>query len=390
MRLSHEAQGGRRTDSAARRKKDVDRDLPIGMDIAGQWAWRILVIVAVLVVFGYLIATLSEIVIPFLIALLFSALLMPLVQLLERHRWPKWLAIVTSLIVTLVVIGGLALLVTSQIRSGLPHLEKLSVTRYKEFLAFLRTSPFGVTDSQLSVGLGKVGAAIGKDSSSILSGAVAVGSTAGHLLVGGLLTLFATVFMLIDGGGVWSWTVRLFPRRARSAVDGAGKAGWLTLSTFVRVQILVAAADAVGVGLFAFFLGLPLAVPIAVLVFLASFIPVVGAIVTGVLAVFVALFYVGPIQALIMLGGVLLVHLLEAHILQPLVMGGAVRVHPLAVVFAVAGGTYVAGIPGALFAVPTVAVIHVMVSYIASGRWRTSSGTSSNLIRRPDASSRRS
>jgi predicted PurR-regulated permease PerM len=118
------------------------------------------------------------------------------------------------------------------------------------------------------------------------------------------------------------------------------------------VQIFVAAGDAVGIGL------------------VASFIPVVGAIVTGVFAVAVALVYVGPIQALVMLAGVLLVHILEAHVVQPLVMGSAVKVHPLAVVFSVTAGTYIAGIPGALFAVPTVAVLHVVVVYIANGRWR--------------------
>jgi predicted PurR-regulated permease PerM len=186
-----------------------------------------------------------------------------------------------------------------------------------------------------------------------------------------LLTLFSVIFLLIDGGGVWRWLVRLFPLAARDAVDGAGRAGWLTLTTFARVQIFVAAVDAVGVGLFAFFLGLPLVIPIAILVFLASFIPVVGAVATGVIAVAIALVYVGPIQALIMLGGVLLVHLVEAHVLQPLVMGSAVRVHPLAVVLGVAAGLYVAGIPGALFAVPIVATINVMVMYVASGSWRT-------------------
>jgi predicted PurR-regulated permease PerM len=163
---------------------------------------------------------------------------------------------------------------------------------------------------------------------------------------------------------------KLFPRRARTAVDGAGKAGWLTLTTFVRVQVFVAAVNAVGIGLFAFFLGLPLAIPIAIVVFLASLIPVVGAIATGVIAVAIALVYVGPIQAVIMLGGVLGVHLLEAHILQPLVMGTAVKVHPLAVVLGVAAGSYVAGIPGALFAVPILATINVMFTYVARGEWR--------------------
>jgi predicted PurR-regulated permease PerM len=128
------------------------------------------------------------------------------------------------------------------------------------------------------------------------------------------------------------------------------------------VQILVALVNGIGIGLVAFFLGLPLAIPIAVLVLLASFIPVIGAIVSGIIAVGVALVFAGPLQALIMLAGVLLVHLLEAHVLQPLLVGGAVKVHPLAVVVAVAAGTGLAGVPGALFAVPTVAVGNAMVT----------------------------
>lgn len=352
------------------RAVEVNRSIPVSVDIAGQWAWRILAIVAVFTVIGFLIARLEEIVVPFLIALLVSALLVPLVNLLHRHRWPRWLAIVVSLLLLLIVVASLLFLVATQVKAGLPHLEKQSMQSYKNFREFLRTSPLHVTNSDFASYLTKIGAAIQTDSKAILSGVASIGSTAGHLLTGLLLTLFATIFMLIDGGGVWRWVVGLFPRLARDAVDGAGSAGWLTLTTFVRVQVFVAAVDAVGIGLFAFFLGLPLAIPIAIIVFLASFIPVVGAIVSGILAVVVALVFVGPIQAIIMLGGVLLVHLLEAHVLQPLVMGSAIRVHPLAVVFAVAAGSFIAGVPGALFAVPTVAVINVMVTYVARGEWR--------------------
>jgi predicted PurR-regulated permease PerM len=170
--------------------------------------------------------------------------------------------------------------------------------------------------------------------------------------------------------------VNLFPKRARSAVDGGGRAGWVTLTTFVKVQIFVAFVDAVGIGLGAFILGLffggfPLVIPIAVAVFLGSFVPVIGALVTGTLAVFVALVYLGPVPALIMLGIVLLVQQVEGHVLQPLVLGTAVKVHPLAVVFAVAAGGFLAGIPGALFAVPFVATLNVVVKFIGSGEWRT-------------------
>jgi predicted PurR-regulated permease PerM len=137
------------------------------------------------------------------------------------------------------------------------------------------------------------------------------------------------------------------------------------------VQILVATVDAIGIGAGAAILQLPLAIPIAVLVFLGSFVPVIGAVVTGALAVFVALVYNGWVVALIMLAIVLLVQQIEGHVLQPLVMGTAVKVHPLAVVLAVAGGSVVGGIAGALFAVPNVAVLNVVAAYIARGDWRT-------------------
>ena len=352
------------------RKARVEASIPVAVEIAGQWAWRILAVTGTLVVFGLLIVNLKEIVIPFMVALLISALLVPFSNFLRRHGLPKWLSIVIALVVFIVVVGGLIYLVVLQVRAGLPDLEKRSVSAYTNFRMFLKTSPLQVSDSQFNSYLAQVGNAIQSDSKNLASGALTIGTSGLHLLTGALLVLFSTIFLLIDGTGVWRWVTQLFPRRARSAVDGAGKAGWLTLTTFVRVQVFVAAVNAVGIGLFAFFLGLPLAIPIAIVVFLASFIPVVGAIATGVIAVAIALVYVGPIQAVIMLGGVLGVHLLEAHVLQPLVMGTAVKVHPLAVVLGVAAGSYVAGIPGALFAVPILATINVMFTYVASGEWR--------------------
>ena len=345
-----------------RRQTDIERSIPIGVEIAGQWAWRTLAIAGIVAAFFWVVATLKDLVVPFLIALLISALLTPLVSLLRRHHWPKWLAIVTALALLAVVVIGLLVLVTVQVRAGLPLLEKESVQRYADFRTFLRTSALQINESQLDSYIAEAGGYLQKNGSALLSGAVIVGSNAGHLLTGGLLAAFATIFLLIDGSGVWGWTVRLFPRSARAAVNAAGQSSWRTLTTFVRVQIVIAAGDGVGIGLFALFLGLPLVIPLAVVVFLGSFVPVIGAIVTGAFAVVIALVYVGPIQAIVMLVGVLLVHLVEAHVLQPLVMGTAVRVHPLAVVFAVAAGLLIAGIPGALFAVPAVAVLNVAVT----------------------------
>jgi predicted PurR-regulated permease PerM len=365
----------RRTPTGPDRKKAVEESIPVAVEIAGQWAWRLLAVIAVLVVFGILIATLKEIVIPFMISILVSALLVPFRNVMIRAGWPRALAVVVALVVALVVIAGLVFVIVQQVHSGLPDIEKRSVTAYDQFRSFLKTSPLGISDSQLSDYVAQASKAIQANSSSILSGAAKVGSTAVSLITGSLLVIFSTIFILIDGGGIWAWVVRLFPRRARPAVDGAGSAGWVTLTSFVRAQITVAGVDAVGITLGAFIIGLvsggfPLLIPIGIIVFLGSFIPVVGAVVAGALAVIVALVYDGPVAALFMLGVVVLVQELEGHFLQPFLMGSAVKIHGLAVVFAVAGGSFLAGIPGALFAVPVVAVINVMVKYVARGDWR--------------------
>jgi putative heme transporter len=344
--------------------------VPVGMRIAGAWAWRILVLAGVVGLLVFLTIQLRYIVIPMLVAVLISALLVPLVQLMRRNNWPKWLAVAIAMVGLLAVVTGLVWLVVTQIVSDFPSLRDRTVERVQEFREYLVTSPLAISEAELNQYLAQGWESLQRDTGALFSGALSVGSTAGHFFAGTLLALFATLFILIDGRGIWNWIVRLFPRRARKAINGSGEAGWLTLTTFVKVQIFVAFVDAVGISLVAFFLGLPLVIPIAVMVFLGSFVPIVGAVVTGSIAVFIALIYQGPVAALIMLIGVLAVQQLEGHVLQPLVMGTAVKVHPLAVVIAVAAGGFIAGIPGTLFAVPIVAVLNVMVKYIASGAWR--------------------
>lgn len=365
--------------TGAVRKKQLEASIPLPVEIAGQWAWRILAVLGVLVVFGLLIIQLREIVIPFMVALLVSALLVPLVNRLTSHRWPRGLAVALAMVGTIAVVSGLVFLIVWQVRAGLPELQERSLVAYDDFKAFLATTPLQITEAEFDSTVESAIESFRGDNDALLNGALWVGGGARIFITGLLLTLFTTLFILIDGKGIWAWVTRLFPRKAREPINDAGAAGWLTLTTFVKVQIFVAAVDAAGIGLGAWIIGLtsgvaggfPLVIPITIAVFLGSFIPVVGAVVSGVLAVFVALVFLGPIPALIMLGVVLFVQQLEGHVLQPLVMGSAVKVHPLAVVFAVAAGAGIAGIPGALFAVPVVAVVNVMVNYIASGKWRT-------------------
>lgn len=349
--------------------------VPAPVRLAASWSWRLLVIGAVIAAFGFLVWYLHVIVIPVLIAILLAALLVPFCTWLQRHGWPRWLAIAVCEVGIILVIAGLVTLVVFQVRGALPELQAQTATRYADFVAWLGNSPLQLSEQDIATWFDGLWASLQGNLGGIAASAGKVGETALKVLTGVLITLFTTLFLLIDGRRIWNWILKLFPRAARPAVGGAGVAGWATLTSFVRVQVFVAFVDAVGISLGAWILGLfaggfPLVIPIGIAVFLGSFIPVVGAVITGVIAVFVALVYLGPLPALIMLGVVILVQQVEGHVLQPFVMGTAVKVHPLAVVLAVAVGGTVGGIPGALFAVPFVATLNVMVLYVAQGEWR--------------------
>jgi putative heme transporter len=361
---------GRSRGAASDDEHDADL-VPHGVRVASAWSWRLLVIAGLVALVLWLVSQLRLLVIPVLVAVLIAALLVPFANWLQRHRWPKWLAVTVAEVGVLAVVSGLVTVVVLQIVQGAPELQRRTIERYGELQDFLLASPLHLTEADVTRFVDDAVVSFQRDTGVILTGALSVGSTFFHVAAGVLLVLFTTLFILIDGRGIWDWIVRLFPRAARAAVNGAGEAGWLTLTTFVKVQIFVAFVDAVGIGIVAAVLGVPLAVPIAVAVFLGAFVPIVGALVSGTIAVFIALIYLGPIPALIMLAGVLVVQQVEGHVLQPLVMGTAVRIHPLAVVLGVAAGGFIAGIPGTLFAVPLVATLNVMVKYIASGQWRT-------------------
>lgn len=345
--------------------------IPRGLRLATAYAWRLLVVAAAVGVAIWIIIQLKLLVIPLLVAVLLTALLWPGFLWLIEHRVPRWAAIVLSVLATLAVISGLLSLAIWQISQQWGSVQSRTVEAVQQLRQYLIDGPLHLTSEQIDDLLVQGWSVLEQQASLLWSGALAIGSTVGHVATGALLVLFILLCLLADGGRIWSWVVRLFPRQARPAVDGAGRTGWRTVVTYARTQLLVATIDATGIGLGALLLGVPLAAPIAVLVFLGAFIPFVGAVVTGALAVFLALVYNGPWIALWMLVVVLGVQQLEGHILQPLLMGSAVKVHPLAVVIVVAGGAMIAGIPGALFAVPLAAFVNVVVLYISRRSWET-------------------
>ncbi|AZS37315.1 hypothetical protein CVS47_01949 [Microbacterium lemovicicum] len=350
---------------------ELSSHVPYGLRVATAYSWRLLVVAAGIALLIWLVIQLKLLVIPLLVAILVTALLWPAFTWMLRHRVPRWLAIVVSLLGTIGIVGGLLWLAGWQISRELSSVQQRTVEATRQLRQYLIDGPLHLTTGQIDDYLSQAMTFLQQQAETLWTGALAIGSTVGHVAAGGLLAVFILLCVLADGAGIWRWTVRLFPRAARAAVDGAGRNGWVTVVNYARTQLLVATIDAIGIGLGAFLLGVPLAIPIGVLVFLGAFIPIVGAVLTGAVAVFLALVYNGPLIALWMLIVVLGVQQLEGHVLQPLLMGSAVKVHPLAVVLVVAGGAMIGGIPGALFAVPLAAFVNVVAVYLGSRAWAT-------------------
>ncbi len=349
-------------------KKFAETALPLGVRVAAAWSWRLIVIGVAVAALLWLIVQVRILVVPVLVAVLLTALLQPVVQFFVRRGWPHWLGVVTALLALFAAVAVLVTLIVTQLRQGLGDVVVRSTDAWNDFVHWLETA-FGLSAEQVNGFIDQVVTTIQNHQNEIWSGALAVTTTAGQLVTGTLLTLFSLIFLLIDGKRIWYWVLGFLPASAHAPVHTAGLAGWVSVGQYVRVQIFVAFVDAVGIGVGAAILGVPLPIPIAILVFLGSFIPFLGAITTGALAVFIALVYNGPVNALIMLGVVILVNQIEGHVLQPLVMGNAVRVHPLGVVLAVSAGALLAGIPGALFAVPIAASASAMVNALVARKW---------------------
>jgi len=359
---------------------EVDEAVPKPLRVTAAYAWRLLVIAGAIALFIWLVMLLKALVIPLMVGILITALLWPAFQIMLRARFPRWLAIATTVVGTIGIVTGLLWLVVWQIREQWGDVQTRTLLAVEELKKFLLDSPFHLTATDIDGYIAQLQKLLTEQQDWIWSAAGAVTGTAAEVLTGALLSLFILICLLADGSGIWKWTLRLFPRKARPAADAAARNGWDTVINYARTQMLVAGIDAVGIGVGAALLGVPMAIPVAVLVFLGSFVPIVGAVVTGAVAVFLALVYNGIWIAIAMLGVVLLVQQLEGHILQPILMGSAVKVHPLAVVLVVAGGAMIARIPGALFAVPLAAFINVAAVTISTGAWRTGEEPAADLI----------
>ncbi|MEU3901345.1 AI-2E family transporter [Streptomyces sp. NPDC045251] len=345
-------------------RPDPAQAVPWGVRVAAEAGWRLLVLAGTVWVLMRVISAVQLVVLAFVAALLITALLQPTVARLRRLGVPRGPATALTAILGFVVMGLIGWFVTWQVMENIDNLSDQVQDGIDELRNWLLNSPFHVTDKQINEIAKNLREAVGANTDQITSAGLEGVTVVVEALTGILLAAFSTLFLLYDGKRIWQWTLKLVPAAARPGVAGAGPRAWRTLTAYVRGTVIVALIDAIFIGLGIYFLDVPMAVPLAVFIFLFAFIPLVGAVISGALAVVVALVTQGVFAAVMTLVVVLAVQQIEGHILQPFILGRAVRVHPLAVVLSVAAGGMVAGIGGAVVAVPLVAVANTVVGYL--------------------------
>ncbi|GAA2412267.1 AI-2E family transporter [Mycolicibacterium llatzerense] len=326
---------------------------------AAAWSWRLLAIFGAVLAVLWVVIKLEVIVVPVLLATLAAAFLLPAVDLLTRRGLPRGAAVAAMLLSSIVVMGGILTFVVFQFIDGAPALVEQVAKSIDGARKWLTEGPILHLSSDQINSVGQTAIdALKNNQAKLTSGVFSTAGALTEIITGLLLVLFTLIFLLHGGRDIYAFVTRIFPASVRDRVRDAGRAGFGSLIGYVRATFVVALVDAVGIGTGLAIMGVPLALPLASLVFLGAFVPLVGAVLTGFVAVVVALIAKGWIYALIALGLIIAVQQLEAHVLQPIVMGRAVSVHPLAVVLAIAGGGVTAGIIGALIAVPIVAFLN--------------------------------
>ena len=326
-----------------------------GFGRVGTRAVQVLAVLAVLAVFVLAVTRLTLVVIPVLIALVLAAAISPLVSLLRRRGLPALLATWIALLALVAVLAGIVWLVIRAVVNQWDELSAQAVDGFDALQSFVQGLPFEVTEEQVRSLQESVAGLL--QSSAVGWGAIAGVSATADFVAGFFIMIVVLFFFLKDGPKLWEFLLRPFEGHRYERGKRIGDATVRTLGGYVRGTAIVAAVDAIGIGIGLAVVGVPLVIPLSVLVFLLAFIPLVGATLAGVLAALVALVAVGPVEALIVVAIVVVVNQVEGDFLQPIVMGRALRLHPLMILVALTAGTVLAGLTGAVLAVPIAASI---------------------------------
>lgn len=326
-------------------------------DIVGVTATRalqalILILLAGVVV--YALVRLKIVVIPVLIALIIASAFAPVMAFLRKHRLPNALAAAVCLVASVVVVGGIITLIVNAVQNDWDKLYSKATAGISTAVDWFLTLNLPIDDQKIDELLGQVTGFL--TSGAFASGALSGVSAISEIATGFVLSIVILFFFLKDGPVIWGFLTSALPGKARVRAQRVGFRSVLVLGGYVRGTAMVAAVDAIGIGLALFILQVPLALPLSIIVFAGGFIPLLGATVAGILAALVALVTNGLVGAIIVIAVVILVNQLEGNLLQPVLMGNALKLHPLVILVALTIGTVLGGIIGAVLAVPLAAV----------------------------------
>jgi Predicted permease len=329
-----------------------------GFQVTAAWALRFLIVTAALFVLLTMLNAVSLVTITVIVAVMICALLQPGVELLMRYRVPRIPAAILVFVLGMSALVGAAWFVVQQVSASSSELGGQLLDAVAKIRNWLVTGPPKMSVHQVQQLIDDLTKTITDNRASLAQGAFATANSALLVVSGAVFCLFATLFLLTDDGGIWRWVVRLFPSEAQAKVAHAGNVAWQTLIAYMRSTVLLALINALTMVVVMLIAGMPLVVPLGVLLFLGSMIPLIGMLVAGVVVVLVALVTKSLVMALVMALALILTIQLEGNLLNPFILGKAVQIHPLGILIAVTAGTILGGIFGAFIAVPLVAVLN--------------------------------
>ena len=342
---------------------DLDGAIPGTLRTLAGITWRVLVVIAGLLVCGIVLNEILPVAFAIFFAMLMTAWAQPLMNLLHRFL-PKVLSMVLALlIIGAAVVTILVVVVRASISEG-PKLVESITSGFSDIETWLKTGPLQLSDDSIS-NLITQGESFAKSmAGGLLSDAMGALGSIGTLVIAGSVFLYGVVFFLLTPAPIWNWVISWMPKRVQTPIDVSGHLAWDAISGYTRGIVIVAFADALLVFIGLTILQVPLAPALSAVVFLGAFIPVIGAPVATFFAAVVALAERGPLIALLVIALTIVVGSFDSDVLQPLVMGKAVSLHPLAIVFAIAAGGIAMGIVGALIAVPVAGAIYSVAKYL--------------------------
>ena len=329
-----------------------------GLQVAAAWALRFLLVVAALFVLLKVLNAVSLLTITVIVAIMISALLQPAVGLLMRYRVPRIPAAILVFVLGTTALVGASWFVVLQISANSSELGVQLQGAVETIRTWLITGPPRMSETQIDQLIADLTKAVADNRAGVAQGVFATANSALAIIGGAVFCLFTILFLITDDGGIWRWVVRLFPGEARATVAHAGNVAWRTLAAYMRSTVLLALINAATMVVIMLIAGMPLVVPLGVLLFLGSMIPLIGMLVTGLVVVLVALVTKSLVMAVVMALALFLTVQLEGNLLNPYILGKAVQIHPLGILMGVTGGTILGGIFGAFIAVPLVAILN--------------------------------